>query len=287
MSSDRLVVGLVPEGRLRPRDPSTRRFLRSLEAKIGVPVFERNVATYEELEKDMTLAKIDVAWLPPMVYARLERDSVAVAVVSRAEPLRRVWSALVTSSGSRVRDLQQLGGTSVAWVDPLSSSGYLVARLGLRALGIEPRTIFGKQAFVGSHAAAVDAVLLGQADVAATFVHLGIEGRVERGPWDEMGVPGDRVRVLALLGEVPPDVIAARTSVPSDLRTAIASALLQMGADEDLGPVVSSVFGTRIFQRGASERYGELRELLERASRSGPYRPADAFGSTSPPSKKE
>jgi phosphate/phosphite/phosphonate ABC transporter binding protein len=286
MSLDRLVVGLVPEGRLRARDPRTRTFLRALEARIGAYVVERNVASYEELERDMTLARVDVAWLPPMLYARLERDSVASAIVTRAEAQRTYWSALVTSAGSAVRDLGQIANTRVVWVDPLSSAGYLVARLGLRARGIEPRTIFRRESFAGSHAAAVDAVLVGQADVAATFVHVDAEGRVVRGPWDEMGVPAEHIRVLALLGAIPRDVIAARTSVPQPVREAVAKAVFEMAEDPELGPVVSAVFGTRSFERGASEGYVELRELLERAARSGPHSAANALGSTSPPSKK-
>ena len=287
MTHERLVVGLVPEGRLRPRDPSTRSFLRALEAKVGTPVFERNVASYEDLERDIAVGRIDFAWLPPMVYARLERESVAQALVTRAGSARAVWSALVTSSASSVRDLGDLAGTSVAWIDPLSSAGYLVARLGLRARGIEPRTVFGKQSFAGSHTAANDAVLLGQADVAATFVHVGGDGSVVRGPWDEMAVPSERIRVLALLGAVPPDVIAARTSVPEPLRAAVARAILDMAASDEHGPLVAAVFGDRTFERGAGAGYAELRELLERASASGPFHRTDAFGSTSPPSKKE
>ena len=82
---ERLVLGLVPSDRLRERDPRTRAFVRALGERAGIYLVERNVSSYEELEREMTLAHIDVAWLPPLVFARLERDAVAVAVATRAQ----------------------------------------------------------------------------------------------------------------------------------------------------------------------------------------------------------
>ena len=280
---DRLVLGLVPSDRLKARDPRTRQLLRAIEEKTDAYVVERNVASYEELEQDMALARIDIAWLPPVVYARLERDAVAVALLTRAGTGRRYWSALVVPRQSPIESLPQIVGTRVAWVDPLSAAGYLVARMGLRARGIEPRMSFRQQFFAGAHTEAVSAVLEGRADVAATFVHLGDAGEVVRGPWDEIGVPADALRVLALLGEIPPDVIAARTSVPEALRDSIATAIIEMAKDPQLGAVVEALFGAREFARGAAEGHTALRLLLERSAMS--IRGADAFGSTAPPSK--
>ncbi len=288
---NRLVLGLVPSDRLHARDPRTRRFMRALEERIGAMVVERNVASYEELERDMTLARIDIAWLPPMVYARLERDAVATAMLARNVPgPTTFWSALVTASSSKITRLDQIVGASVAWVDPLSSAGYLVARLGLRAYGYEPRMCFRQQFFAGSHGEAINAVLGGHADVAATFVHVDANGLVVRGPWDEIGIPQERVRVLALLGAIPPDVLAARTSVPEELREKVIQAVLAMARDSELGEVIAAVFGSRHFERGrgSNAAYAELRELLERAVQSGAHQgQTDAYTSTAPPSKKE
>ena len=257
----------------------------ALEEKVGAYVVERNVASYEELEQDMTLARIDIAWLPPVVYARLERDHVAAALLTRAGSGRHPWSAFIVAAGSAIQTLPQVAQKRVAWVDPLSAAGYLVARMGLRARGLEPRTIFGQQFFAGSHNEAITAVLEGRADVAATFVHLGESGYVVRGPWDEMGVPADRIRVLALLGEIPPDVIAARTSVPEPLRESLTAALLEMAQDAELGAVVAAVFGARDFERGTTEAHTALRLLLERSAMSVRMA-ADAYGSTAPPPSK-
>lgn len=269
---DRIVLGLVPSDKLGARDPRTRTFMRALEERIGAMVVERNAESYEDLERDISIGRIDIAWLPPMVYARLERDGVAQALLARRLNGPVFWSAMVTSARSHIERLDQIVGTRIAWVDPLSASGYLVARMGLRVSGIDPPTAFAQQFFVGSHAEAVNAVLSGQADVAATFVHIDGTGNVTRGAWDEIGVPSDRVRVLAVLGAVPPDVLAARTSVPTQLQTSVGTAVVAMATDPRLGQVVDAVFGTRAFDRGSSAAYIALREMLERAVQSGGHR---------------
>lgn len=246
--------------------------MRALEERIGAMVVERNAESYEDLERDISVGRIDIAWLPPMVYARLERDGVAQALLARKLNGPVFWSAMIAAARSPIERLDQVVGKRIAWVDPLSASGYLVARMGLRVSGIEPRTAFTQQFFVGSHGEAINAVLTGQADVAATFVHIDGTGNVTRGAWDEIGVPSDRVRVLAVLGAIPPDVLAARTSVPTALQASVGTAVAAMAKDAQLGQVVDAVFGTREFDRGSSAAYIALREMLERAVQSGGHR---------------
>jgi phosphate/phosphite/phosphonate ABC transporter binding protein len=280
---DRLVLGLVPSDRLRARDPRTRAFTRALGERTGILVVERNVSTYDELEREMTLGHIDIAWLPPILFARLERDSVAVALVTRALPSLVHASVLVARRGSRIAALADLKDARVAWVDPLSASGYVVARLGLSAAGIDPRKVFVHEEVAGSHAQAMRAVLEGRVDVAATFAHVDPRGHVVRGAWSELGVGNDDVRVVAILGEVPPDVVASCTTVPDEVRRALAKAVLDMSTDAEAAGLLEAVFGSRQFEAGASASYAALHELLERASSAGLAGATDAYMSTAPP----
>jgi phosphate/phosphite/phosphonate ABC transporter binding protein len=283
---DRLVLGLVPSNRLRERDPRTLAFARALGERLGVYVVERNVDSYEDLEHEMTLAHIDVAWLPPLVFARLERDRVAVAVAARAHTRDGYSSVLIAAADSGIRELEQIRGKRVAWVDPLSASGYVVARLGLGERGFPPPATFAVEFFAGSHAEAVRSVFEGRADVAATFAHLGPDGRVARGSWTEIGVADDAVNVLAVLGEVPLDLVAVRADVEEETREAIGRALVEGTRDEAFGGIVEGVFGARRFELGASASYRALRELLGRASDPAIGWPS-AFDSTSPPGKAD
>lgn len=280
MALDRIVLGFVPTDRLKARDARTRMFTRALEERLGLYVVERNVATYDELEQAMTGGRIDFAWLPPLVFARLDDRGVATAVATVVRPGEAFWSVLVTARTSRIAGLEaeQLRGLRVAWVDPLSASGHVVARLALAARGIDPRMTFSSESFAGSHAEALRAALDGRADVAATFARCDASGQVVHGPWVEMGVHPDDVRVLGLLGEVPQDLIAARSRLPKELIDSLTAAMVEISHDDSLGPVLQSIFGGSKFLPGVPASYSTLRELLDRTSGT-----MEAYASTSPP----
>jgi phosphate/phosphite/phosphonate ABC transporter binding protein len=280
MAPDRIVLGFVPTDRLRARDARTRLFTRALEERLGLYVVERNVATYDELEQAMTGGRIDLAWLPPLVFARLDERAVATALATVVRPGEAFWSVLITGANSKVSrlDLEQLRGRRVAWVDPLSASGHIVARLGLAARGIDPRTTFSSESFAGSHPEALRAALEGRADVAATFARCDAEGRVVHGPWVEAGIDAKEVRVLGLLGEVPPDLIGACRSLPPELHDAIRAAIVDISQNESLGPALQAIFGGTKFIPGVPASYSSLRDLLDRTSGT-----LDAFVSTTPP----
>jgi phosphonate transport system substrate-binding protein len=86
----------------------------------------------------------------------------------------------------------------------------LVIRAALRAQGIELERAFASERFYGSHAAVVQAVESDAADVAATFVHHDASGG---GIW-RAGWGNAEVHVIARVGPIPADVIAAGVHVP-------------------------------------------------------------------------
>jgi ABC-type phosphate/phosphonate transport system substrate-binding protein len=247
-----------------------------------VHVVERNVDTYDELEQAMTAGQIDLAWLPPLVFARLDQHAVATVLATVDRPGDAFWSVLITSRASGIAQLtaKQLHQRRIAWVDRLSASGHIVARLGLLALGIDPRATFSSESFAGSHVEALHAVLEGRADVAATFARCASTGGIVHGPWVEAGVPTEEVLVLGLLGEVPPDLIAASNRLPEETRKAVVAALADIARNASLAPALKAIFGGTKFVPGTPGSYASLRQLLDRSSGA-----LEAFASTSPPSR--
>lgn len=281
MAVERIVLGLVPTDRLRARDARTRRFVHAMQDRLGVHVVERNIDTYDELEQAMTAGRIDLAWLPPLVFARLDQRAVATAVATVVRPGDAFWSVLVTSPSSGITRLvpEQLRGRRIAWVDRLSASGHIVARLGLTALGIDPRETFASESFVGSHVEALQAALEGRVDVAATFARCASRGGIVHGPWTEAGIDASQVVVLGLLGEVPPDLIAASNRLSAETRAAIETALMDVARDDALAQSLQAIFGGTKFLPGTPASYAALCQLLDRSSST-----LDALASTNPPS---
>lgn len=184
-----------------------------LERSLGRPTSGHLMISYEQLELFANADALELMWLPPLIAFRLVPSGVAHAL---AIPVRNGESsyatALFTRPDSDVTDLEALSGKRVAWVDRRSSAGYILPRALLAARGIAPDETFGEQQMLGAHEKVVARVLSGAADVGATYVHLK-DGEIVGSAW------GDRkVRVLAVHGPIPADMLACGRSLSAQLR---------------------------------------------------------------------
>jgi len=179
-----------------------------------MPVHGVGVWYYHRLVEAMDTGHVDVAWLPPIPAAQAMSRGLAVPV---ALPVRSgvtsYSTALFTRADAPYRSIAGLVSVRAAWVDRQSASGYLLIRAHLRALGVELERAFAADRFTGAHEEVAAAVLDGSADVGASFVHLDpVDEHPVRAAWGDAPV-----RILALAGPIPADVIAvsARLAKPS------------------------------------------------------------------------
>lgn len=199
------------------------RFCAALGGALGAEVSPYGIAHYRELLEAMHEGRLDLAWLPPIVALRAASRGRTLPI---AIPIRggvaSFASALFAAPGSALRGPADLVGARAAWVDPQSAAGFLVIRATLRAQGYDLARAFAEQSFLGSHEAVVEAVLSGQADVGATFVHLDAarDNAVLRAGWGDAAP-----QVLAYGGPIPADVVAAGIHVPASSIRAVQRAL--------------------------------------------------------------
>jgi ABC-type phosphate/phosphonate transport system substrate-binding protein len=192
-------------------------------------------------------------------------------------------AALVVAADSKIEELRDLGGTHVAWVDPLSTTGYVVPRLELAARGLDPRTLFRAETFHRSHVGAVKAVAHRTAECAATYARLNAIGRITRGGWTDAGVSPSEVRVLHASAPLPPDLIAVRSDVDVETRRALAAAFLTLSEDSGMRTIAKRLLGVDGFTAHVDASYGGLRKTIEGAASSGLIEAAAHYLSRLPP----
>lgn len=239
-------------------NPAVAEFCSALSDAMGVEVSAGVYPDYLALLDAMTDGHVDLAWLPPVLALRAasKGKTVPVALPVR-EALEWFSAALFTREGSPIGSLQDLSSTSVAWVDPQSASGYLVIRAWMRSLGIDLRAAFGKEHFLGSHDAVVEAVLRGAVEVGATYAHLGEDMKgVRSAGWGDA-----KVRVLALAGPIPSDVVAASVRLPVPVIRFIRDVLVHKMTD-DLRKACRALFNAEGFVAAESEHMAPLVDLL-------------------------
>lgn len=283
----RLTFGLVPPPSFLGVEPRVNALVRWIGERAGVHLVRRQASSYDELVKLVRLGQLDVGWLPPLAFARLEGEGHVDALVSmsRGAPDVRTESVsiLFVRSASPIQTLEDLRGRSVAWVDPLSTTGYVIPRMRLAMRVASPRRFFGTEGFFGSHAAVARAVSNGIVDVGATFGRFDATGHLAEGPFAEADVPVESVRALATFGSLPPDLIGVRRQLDADTKNALALAFEAASRDPEIAPHVFMLFGAVDFSREVPSGYDLLRLEVDEGVDSGMLPAAAAFLSTRPP----
>jgi phosphate/phosphite/phosphonate ABC transporter binding protein len=232
----------------------------------GIEIVREDASSYEALATEVKEARVDVAWLPPIVFVRLG-DAVEPLGSILRDGKSAYEAALVVKSDSRIRTIDGLAGTRAGWVDPWSAAGFVLPRVKLALLGVDPRSVFRTETFHGSHRAVMTALHEGSCDVAGTYAQADDKGNVSAGAWSE--IDGAEVRVLATFGAIPPDVIGVRKDFPKDAREKVLVALRAACSEESARSVLRAIFNGDDFREGLASGYESLKSALEMATARG------------------
>ena len=208
-----------------------------LERETGLDVEIRAPAAYSyaEIADALVRGEVDVAELSPYQFAltALRGNAVVPLAATVAHGASTYGSYIVTREGSAVRNIADLKGRKIAFVDPLSTSGWLLPAAFLRERGIDLDG--GTQVvFTGSHPTALAAVKAGDVDAAAVSSDLLI---------GEAGLAGPLV-VIAKAGRMPYDAIVARADLDPDVLTLVRTALLRLSIHTQEGRAALRAFSS-------------------------------------------
>lgn len=215
--------------------------------------------SYDRVAQLVHKGKIDLAWVSPIPYIALLRNERVLPLACPRRGDLDYHGAIVVSASSTISKLADLAGKRAAWVDRYSAAGFVVPRIELAKAGLDVKSAFSQQRFFGSHEAAVRAVAEGAADFAATFVRLGANNAVIGGPWTKMPGLEPKLRIFATFGVIPPDVVAARSSLDAATRERLEQALKRLTQDPRGKELVSTIFGADDLVAPTSKGYEELR----------------------------
>ena len=176
----------------------------ALSRRLGVHVRVRSAESYEDLEHRIVNSTVDFAWTPPVICARVESQVRAILKVVRANGTR--YGAALVSRRDDPLTLESLAGRRVAWVDPRSTSGFVLPRTFLLEEGIDLGQL-AEEKCVGSYYAAVEAVLHGHADFCSVFCEEPTPEAANRSLMDLLGALRHRLQPFAFTGQAPSDGI--------------------------------------------------------------------------------
>ncbi|MDP7422729.1 MAG: phosphate/phosphite/phosphonate ABC transporter substrate-binding protein [bacterium] len=239
-----LVLGVIPylsvEALKKEMDPIARYLERRLERPVKLNV----CPNYRSLGKLLDLNRVHVAWFSAVSYLQLKTGE-EWEVLSR--PIRHdklVYKGLiVTLADSTYHTLEDLKGTTFAYVDRNSGSGFFYPNRLFKKKGINPLTFFEKVVFTNSH----DQSLHGVSNdhyAAAVYEGLILKGDKNINP---------QFRVITPTDSIPNDPVVVRRDLDPGLKHKLKEAMLTMHENEDGKEVMSHLKELRGVSRFVDE----------------------------------
>ena len=203
-------------------------FGRVLGRQLGTPVRVTVASDYAAVIEALRNRTADLAFVHPVGYVIASREAKATIVAKNLWHGKSSFTARIfVRKDGGVRQLEDLRGKTIAFVDPSSSSGYTYPMVLLIQRGLvknrDPRTFFRDVLFAGSHDAAMRALLNGHVDAIASF-------DLAREQYLKDPAERERITFVAETPPIPEAGIAARGGLDPAVFAKVRAALLQIRA---------------------------------------------------------
>lgn len=166
---------------------------------------------------------------------------------------------IIAGADTGIRTLADLAGKTFARPDPLSTSGWIIPALTMRANGINPDTDLGEVVDAGGHTGVVTAVYNGDADAGATYVDA--RGNIQEDNADVM----EKVVVIEVSAPIPNDGVQFHPDMPEEMKEKIINALLEIAADEKGKEALNKAYSWTALERHEDDFYDPFRQVLQAA----------------------
>jgi len=168
---------------------------------------------------------------------------------------------------SKINTLADFEGKKIAFVDPASTSGYLLPLKILKEKGIKPK----ETTFAMRHDNVISMIYQGQVDGGATFYSPPSDGKIQDARrLVKVQYPDveEQIKILELTPPIPNDPIIFRKELPPEVKTKIVQALMEFvktTKGQDVLQKLSSVTG---LIPATDKDYDPVRQMLTELGKS-------------------
>jgi phosphonate transport system substrate-binding protein len=254
-----LTLALTPS-----RDPTALKeagdaFAKTITELSGVPVKAVVASDYAGVIEALRSKRVELAFVHPVGYVLANREAGCQILVRDIWQGKTAYTArFYVRKDRNIRRLEDLRGKTVAFVDPASSSGYIYPMVLLIKQGLvrdrDPKSFFKEALFSGTHEAALQSVLHGRVDAAASF---------DKAPELHLKDPA-LIAQLGFVGETPeiPEAgICVRPGVPAEAVAKIKRALLSIKAPEHAA-LLKQIYDIDGFIEASDADYQPVRDAM-------------------------
>ena len=169
---------------------------------------------------------------------------------------------IIARTKDNIKDIKSLAGKKFAFVDPASTSGYLLPMKLMKEAGVK----LGETIFAMKHDNVVSMIYQGQVDAGATFHSPSEEGVIQdarRLVKTQYPDVEQKISVVTLTQEIPNDPIVFRKDMPEDMKNKIAVAFLEMSKTEKGKAAMKAIYGVTEMKMATDKDYDPVRQMLK------------------------
>ena len=260
-----IVWSFVPSGEMERVAGGAQAVADLLQAETGL-YFETNVATeyagvIEAMCSDPPEAHMGSLATFAYVLAA-DRGCAEAKLVSVRYGSPTYNGQIIVRADSGINALTDMAGKTFCRPDPLSTSGWIIPNLTLRAAGINPEADLAEIVDAGSHDAVVAAVYNGDCDAGATYVDA--RSTIEEDSPDVM----EQVVVIEVTEDIPNDGVQFVPSVSEEMRTKIIDGLLAVAETEEGQEALDTAYSWAALEKHDDTFYDPFRQVLQAAGMS-------------------
>lgn len=170
-------------------------------------------------------------------------------------------SQFIAKADGPIKNLSDLSGKKVAFVDPASASGYLLPMKTLRDRKINPK----ETVFAMKHDSVVSMIYQGQVDAGATFYSppsdAGIEDarRLVKTQYPDVE---KKIKIVDLSDPIPNDPIVFRKEMPEEMKAKIVDAFLKFVATPEGKQAFKDIYSVDELKKATDKDYDAVRTML-------------------------
>ncbi len=255
-----IVMSFVPSGDTQEIIASGDQLAEMITEITGISI-DANVGTdFAAVREALGANQAQIGWLNTFNYVLAsEKFGVDVGLVTERFGTTSYKGQFNVRADSGIESLEDLKGKTACWVDPNSTSGYIIPRIMLAANGVDPDNDFAQQIEAGSHNNVITQVYNGECDFGTTYDDA--RSSVE----DDLPDVKDQVIVLALTADIPNDSVSFAKDFSVDMRDKIVAALLEISSTEEGQEALNNLYSIAGLQEADDSFYDAFRADLSRA----------------------
>ena len=261
------------------KNPVKLFFIPSVDAK----VIEDNSKTFKEYLEKNTPYKFEVS-IPQSFIAVVEafgtkRADVAaintfgyilahnkygaeakVTFIRHGSPTYQ--AQFIAKEGGSIKTLSDLNGKKIAFVDPASTSGFLLPKKILKDKNINPK----EEVFAMRHDSVVSMVYQGQVDGGATFYSPKAEGEIQdarrlvKAQYPDVE---QKIKIIELTEPIPNDPMIFRKDMPEEMKKVIVDALMKFVATPEGRNAFDKIYGVTELKLASDADYVPVKKMFE------------------------